>query len=81
LGTSLLIIAANSLIGFTGDLYGGLSADWNFLLLYTAFALVGIFIGTILSKKVQGDKLKPAFGYFTLVLGLFIIIKEVLFHP
>lgn len=80
-GTSLLIIATNSLVGFTGDLYAGLRADWNFLLVYTAFALAGIFIGMILSKKVQGDKLKPAFGYFTLVLGLFIIIKEILFHP
>jgi uncharacterized membrane protein YfcA len=80
IGTSLLIIATNSLIGFTGDLYAGLDADWAFLLGFSALALAGIFIGTYLSKKIHGDTLKPVFGYFTLVLGLLIIIKEVLFH-
>jgi hypothetical protein len=42
----------------------------------SAFAIAGIFIGTALSKKVDGAKLKPAFGWFVLVMGIYIIIKE-----
>ena len=74
-GTSLVIIAAKSLIGFVGEL-GDVSVDWLFLLKVTAFAVVGIFIGAALSKKIDGAKLKPAFGWFVLVMGIYIIIKE-----
>jgi uncharacterized membrane protein YfcA len=76
-GTSLVIIAAKSLIGFLGE--GGESdVNWFFLLSVTAFAIVGIFIGMALSKKIDGKKLKPAFGWFVLVMGIYIIIKETL---
>jgi hypothetical protein len=74
-GTSLAIIAAKSLIGFFGE--GGETViDWIFLMKVSAFAIAGIFIGTALSKKVDGAKLKPAFGWFVLVMGIYIIIKE-----
>ncbi|MFE3867845.1 sulfite exporter TauE/SafE family protein [Flavobacterium sp. LS2P90] len=74
-GTSLVIIAAKSLIGFFGE--GGETAiDWQFLFTISAFAIVGIFIGAALSKKVDGNKLKPAFGWFVLVMGIYIITKE-----
>jgi uncharacterized membrane protein YfcA len=74
-GTSLLIIAAKSLIGFTGDL-SNYSMDWKLLLTVTAAAIAGIFIGNILSNKISGDKLKKAFGWFVLAMGIYIIIKE-----
>ena len=77
-GTSLLIIAAKSLIGFTGDL-GNYSMDWTLLLLVTAIAIAGIFIGNWLSHKVSSDNLKKGFGWFVLVMGIYIIIKELLF--
>ena len=74
-GTSLVIIAAKSLIGFFGE--GGENGiNWQFLLNISAFAIVGIFIGTALSKKIDGNKLKPAFGWFVLVMGIYIITKE-----
>ncbi|MFV8378004.1 sulfite exporter TauE/SafE family protein [Flavobacterium sp. LB3R33] len=74
-GTSLVIIAAKSLIGFFGE--GGENGiNWQFLLTISAFAIVGIFIGTALSKKIDGNKLKPAFGWFVLVMGIYIITKE-----
>ncbi|MBL7983662.1 MAG: sulfite exporter TauE/SafE family protein [Flavobacteriales bacterium] len=76
-GTSLIIIAAKSLIGFTGDLKGGEVIDWNFLLLFSAIAIVGIIAGSILSKRIPNDKLKPAFGWFVLAMGIYIIGKEV----
>lgn len=78
-GTSLLIIGAKSLLGFMGDL-GHQTIDWQFLLLFSAFAVAGIFVGSALAKRISGDKLKPAFGWFVLVMGLYIIGKEVFFH-
>ncbi len=78
-GTSLFIIAAKSLIGFIGDLQGSEVIDWRLLGTFTGFAVLGIFIGIWLSKKVSGDKLKKAFGWFVLVMGIYIIIKEIFF--
>ncbi|MCX6316332.1 MAG: sulfite exporter TauE/SafE family protein [Bacteroidetes bacterium] len=77
-GTSLLIIAAKSLIGFTGDL-GKTTMNWTLLLSITGLAIVGIFIGNQLSKKVSANSLKKGFGWFVLVMGVYIIIKELFF--
>lgn len=76
-GTSLLIIAAKSLIGFTGDL-GNMTMDWMLLLSVAALAIVGIFIGNGLSKKISAASLKKGFGWFVLVMGIYIILKELL---
>jgi uncharacterized membrane protein YfcA len=78
-GTSLLIITINSCIGFGGDLYIGTPIDYPFLLGVSAMALLGMLIGSQLSKKIDGPKLKPLFGWFVLVMGFYIITKEVLF--
>ena len=76
IGTSLLIIFINSLIGFAGDVLKGNEIHYELLLTISAIALIGMFIGTYLSKKIDGAKLKPAFGWFVLVMGIYIIIKE-----
>lgn len=78
-GTSLLIIFINSAIGFGGDLYIGTPIDYTFLLTIAAMAFIGILIGIQLSKKIDGAKLKPLFGWFILVMGIYIITKEVFF--
>jgi len=75
-GTSLFIIFINSLIGFTGDLMNGITINYQLLFTVTAIAIIGMLIGTQLSKKIDGAKLKPAFGWFVLVMGLYIITKE-----
>jgi len=75
IGTSLMIIAINSLIGFTGDM-SNMEIDWNFLLAFTAIAVIGIFIGIYLSKFVNENQLRKGFGWFVLVMALFIFIKE-----
>lgn len=77
-GTSLVIIAAKSLIGFFGE-SSETVIRWGFLALVSAFAIGGIFVGTALSKRIDGAKLKPAFGWFVLVMGVYIIIKETVF--
>jgi uncharacterized membrane protein YfcA len=79
-GTSLLIVALNSLIGFTGDL-GHFSIHWGFLLSITVIAIAGIFAGGFLAKKIEGDKLKKSFGWFVLLMGIYIIVKEIFFSP
>lgn len=76
-GTSLLIIAAKSLIGFLGDVSANAAAmNWTLLLIVTSLAIGGIFIGNYLSKKIDGNKLKKGFGWFVLVMGVYIIINE-----
>lgn len=75
--TSLLIIAMNSLIGFLGDI-GHFDIDWPFLTIITIIAITGIFIGSALGKKIEGAQLKKGFGWFVLVMSIFIIIKEII---
>jgi uncharacterized membrane protein YfcA len=79
-GTSLLIIFINSSIGFMGDLYIGTPIDYPFLLGISSIAFIGMLIGTQLSKRMDGNKLKPIFGWFVLVMGIYIIIKEIFFN-
>ena len=76
-GTSLLIIASKSLIGFLGDI-SNYTIDWTFLLIFTSIAVSGIFIGIALSNRIPGQKLKPAFGWFVLVMGIYILGKSIL---
>ncbi len=76
-GTSLLIIAAKSLIGFLGDL-STQAIDWQLLLIFTGLSIIGIFIGSALSKKINEQVLKTGFGWFVLIMGIYIITKELL---
>ncbi|HSJ66598.1 MAG TPA: sulfite exporter TauE/SafE family protein [Anditalea sp.] len=77
-GTSLLIIAVKSLIGFLGDIFNQ-PIDWPFLLIFSGLSLGGIFIGSWLSTKIDGKHLKKAFGWFVLIMALYILGKELLF--
>lgn len=74
-GTSLLIIAMKSLIGFTGE-SSETVIDWMLLGKVSGLAIIGIWFGMQLSKKIDGAKLKPAFGWFVLVMGIYILLKE-----
>lgn len=76
-GTSLLIIALNSLIGFLGDV-GHFVIDWELLLRVTLIAIAGIIAGSWMAKRIPGASLKKGFGWFVLVMGIYIIIHETL---
>jgi len=76
IGTSLLIIATKSLIGFIGDV-SNYYMDWKLLISVSILAIIGIFIGNGLSKLVSGAKLKKGFSVFVIIMGLYIIIKEI----
>ncbi|HEY9049316.1 MAG TPA: sulfite exporter TauE/SafE family protein [Ohtaekwangia sp.] len=74
-GTSLFIIAINSLVGFLGDVMN-YSMNWPFLLSITALAVIGILIGNKLSGAISSIKLRKSFGWFVLVMGCWILIRE-----
>lgn len=73
--TSLLIIAVKSLIGFIGDVQN-LEIDWEFLLIFTGISIAGIWLGVYLNNFIDGKKLKKVFGWFVLLMGIYIIWKE-----
>ena len=75
--TSLMIIAIKSLIGFLGDVQN-LEIDWGFLSVFTGISILGIFVGIYLNKFIDGKKLKKGFGWFVLVMGVYIVLKETL---
>ena len=75
-GTSLFIIAMNSLIGFLGDVQT-ISIDWKFLSSFTGISIIGIFIGIYLNKYINETQLKKGFAYFVLFMATFILVKEI----
>ncbi|MBT5751028.1 MAG: sulfite exporter TauE/SafE family protein [Flavobacteriales bacterium] len=76
--TSLMIISIKSLIGFLGDI-GNIEIDWEFLLMFSILSIIGIIIGIYLNNFIESKKIKKAFGWFLLVMAIYIIIKEILF--
>ena len=78
IGTSLFIIAINSLIGFTGDVQN-INVDWNFLFRFAAVAMFGIFVGIYLNRLINEKTLKKTFGWFVLIMAVFILTKELIF--
>ncbi len=75
IGTSLSIIALNSLIGFTGNI-GHQSIDWSILSIISLMCILGILTGSRIAPLFSSQKLKPAFGWFTLIVGILVLIKE-----
>lgn len=74
-GTSLFIIAINSLMGFLGDVLN-FEIDWRFLLTITALATSGIFAGNFMSRYVPPSALRKVFGWFVLMSGIYILLRE-----
>lgn len=74
-GTSLFIIAINSLMGFVGDILN-YQIPWIFLMSITALSIVGILIGNQVSKRVSAGRLRKSFGWFVLFMGCWILVKE-----
>jgi len=76
IATSLVIISIKSLIGFVGDIENHL-IDWGFLIRFSLISVIGIYIGQAIGLKIDGNKLKKGFGYFTIIVGSCVIIKEI----
>ena len=80
IGTSLVIIAFKSLLGFFIGDATKMEIDWEFLFTFTGIAILGIYIGSYLSNFVDGGKLKKGFGYFIFIMALFIFYMEFLLN-
>ena len=77
-GTSLIIIALKSIIGFGGDLIGGFQTDWIFVFYVMIATLVGVLVGNFLSRKFTGKQLKKYFGIMVLVIGFYIVTEQII---
>lgn len=75
--TSLLVISINSLCGFMGDVQT-IVIDWNYLLIFTSIAILGVVVGTFFNSKIDSNKLRKLFGWFILAMGIFILMREML---
>jgi len=78
IGTSLVIIALKSILGFFLADALIMSIDWNFLIVFTSITIIGIFLGVYIGNFIDGNKLKKGFGYFILAMSIFMFIIEFL---
>ncbi len=79
-GTSLLIVAINSIFGFVFSISHH-QLDWPLLLIFTGLAIGGIFIGSRLSDRIPAETLKQGFGWFVFLMGIYILVKELWLAP
>ena len=77
-GASLFIIALKSLIGFVGDLQAGIEIMLPMIPLMLVATFVGMFLSTHISSKLNGKALQKIFAFFTLIIAIVIISKELL---
>lgn len=79
IGTSLVLVAMNSFVGFWGDVHSSTNLDWQFLFTFSSFSVVGMFAGSYWAGKTDNTLLKKYFAWFMLVVGSYILAKEFLF--
>lgn len=79
IGTSLIIIAMKSLLGFLAGDALIMNVDWIFLGTFTSLAVVGIFLGIFIGQFINGKNLKKGFGYFIIVMAIIIFAMEFVF--
>ncbi|MFF7776953.1 sulfite exporter TauE/SafE family protein [Streptomyces tanashiensis] len=74
-GTSLLVIAMKSFAGLAGHL-SGVEIDWRLALTVTAAAVAGSLVGGRLAGRIPQDVLRTAFGWFVVVMGVFVLAQQ-----
>ncbi|MDE3247341.1 MAG: sulfite exporter TauE/SafE family protein [Bacteroidota bacterium] len=77
-GTSLLIIAINSIFGFIFSL-GHYPLQWPFLLGFTGLAVAGVFAGSRIGTRMDSQSLKKWFAWFVLAMSAYILLREFIF--
>ena len=76
-GTTLFVIALNSLLAFLGDLLN-YSINWSFLLSITTLSIAGVVLGIFSNRIVPAQPLQRSMGWLTLVMGIWILFSELL---
>ena len=86
--TSLLVVAMKSFAGLAGyvfvfgqgsfvSLNPETTINWPATFIVTAAAVVGAILGSAVVGRVHPDKLRKAFGYFVLVMAVFILSQQI----
>lgn len=76
-GTSLLVIAMASVSGFLGHLSFG-AVDLGIVGLFVFGGLPGVLSGTALAGKMPERKLAKSFGWFIILVALYLIYENLL---
>lgn len=74
--TSLMVIAMKSFAGFAGYI-ATTPIDYPLAGMVIAAAIVGSLIGTALVSKVHPDALRKGFGWFIVVMSIFVLGQEI----
>jgi uncharacterized membrane protein YfcA len=71
-GTSLVVIAMNSLAGFLGHL-SGITLDLPLIAVFIAAGIAGTYAGARLSHRLNAELLRRSFAVFVIGLALFLL--------
>lgn len=77
-GTSLFIVAINSLLGFLIGAAELPHIEWHLLVPFLGLAIAGNFLGTWLSQKISAGTLRVGFGWFIVAMAIYIFAMELL---
>jgi uncharacterized membrane protein YfcA len=75
-GSSLVVITLNSISGLLGHLNNG-SLPWILIGLFTLAGLLGLLIGTRLTKILPAMRLRQIFASFVLILGIVVVTLNI----
>jgi hypothetical protein len=78
-GTSLVVIAMKSFAGFAGYLHT-VTINWGLAAAVTLAAVAGSLIGAKLAGRIPADTLRKSFGWFVVVMGLFVLAQQLPAH-
>ena len=76
IGTSLAIIALNSLGGLVGH-WQTAGAHWQLTALFLIAAIIGMLAGLPLARRISAGALNRAFAVFIAAIGLFVIGRNI----
>lgn len=75
IGTSLLVIAMNSVTGFLGYL-GQVQVPWAFVGVFTGVAMLGIVVGTVMARHAPAPVLQRAFAVLLIATGALVLYQN-----
>ncbi|GAA4108965.1 hypothetical protein GCM10022249_06720 [Enteractinococcus coprophilus] len=77
IGTSLLAIVMKNAAALGGHIFA-VSINWPITLAFTALAIVGSLFGARLAARISAKTLRTGFGWFVLLMGIFVIGAELI---
>jgi uncharacterized membrane protein YfcA len=75
IGTSLVVIAFNSLAGLAGQLPHS-TISWGPTLMFITMALIGMGAGVVLTPKIPRERLSQMFAWFVIAVGAFVLVNN-----